>query len=593
LVTYSAGVESAPETRQLERFLFWNFIGNVVASVYVFGVWLQNPWWVALVHSLLVGANAVVARSAQLLARRGRHGAAAFRFALGCWGVAAVVGILSPVMFPVIALVVFLPLALVIPHASRRIQLVSFAIAGGLATVLGTAALLEPLVPLEVSEGPLVLVNVIFVPLIAGLFCLAMWYAYVRLQAANAELRTSNIALQDSEASLERKVAQRTAELEVSREQLARARDVAVDASLAKSRFLATASHDLRQPIHALRLFAEALGDGDEPARMRELAGRIRDSADSLTEMFDELLDLSRLEAGAVEARPIEFPLGTLLEQLGSELRPEASAKGVELRIVPTRALVRSDPLLLRRILQNLLTNALRYTDRGRVLAGCRRRGLQLRIEIWDTGPGIPDGRRAEIFREFTQLDQSRRSQGIGLGLAIVDRLARLLDHPIELESEVGRGSVFRVSVPISSRPVPDRTQRAGPLGGGNLLGRRVLVIDDDLNILEAMRVLLEGWGCELVLARSAEDAVEGLKRRPGEPDAIIADYSLDAGATGIEAVERIRAACGVRAPAMIITGETDPDVIARLRGAGIPHLTKPIPPAKLRAALGHLLRQA
>jgi signal transduction histidine kinase len=585
-------VFSAAETRQLERFMAWNFWGSLLAAAGVFGVWLVYRWWMIVTLAGVVAVNAAFLKSAQHEVRRGRVAAGLRRYAVGTWFVALIVGIGAPIVFPVVVLVAFLPLALVIPFGSRREQVVSFAAGGGIAGTLAVATFFEPLFPLQlVPESILQAINVIFIPLVATLFCLSLWYAYLRLQGANQELRTANTALQESEVSLERKVAQRTAELEESRRQLAQARDVAVDANLAKSRFLATASHDLRQPIHALRLFAEALGDGEDPVRMRGLAARIRDSADSLTGMFDELLDLSRLEAGAVEARPIDFPLGPLLEQLAAELAPEAEAKGLELRVRTTAAVVRSDPLLLRRILQNLLTNALRYTEQGRVLAGCRRRGRQLCIEVWDTGPGIPENKRAEIFREFTQLDQVRRSEGLGLGLAIVDRLARLLDCGVQLHSVVGKGTVFRVTVPLSSRPASARPAAAQTGAGAGLAGRLIAIVDDDLNILEAMRVLLESWGCDLLLARSADEAVEGLKLRARSPDVILADYSLEAGATGLEAIEAIRGACGVRAPAVVITGETDPDVLVRLRDAGVPHLTKPIPPARLRAALGHVLR--
>ena len=427
-------------------------------------------------------------------------------------------------------------------------------------------------------------VNVIFIPLLAGLFCLSVWNGYLRLRAANA-------ALQQSESSLENKVEERTRQLLVSRGLLANARDEAVAANNAKSRFLAAASHDLRQPIHALRLFAEALGSGTTPERMRELAGRIRASADSLTAMFDELLDFSRLESGAVEARITEFPLGPLLEQLASELAPDANARAIDLRVVPTSVLVRSDPLLLRRILQNLLVNALRYTEKGRVLFGCRRRGDTLRIEIWDTGPGIPDAKRAEIFREFTQLDQARRSEGLGLGLAIVEKLARLLDCRVEVDSRVGKGSVFRVSVPLCQREPAPSAAAGGPSAGQGLAGRLIVVVDDDLNILEGMQLLLEGWGCDVLLSRSVEDALDGLERMSRDPDVILADYSLESSRTGLDAIDAIRNARSSWAPGLIITGETDPQVLARVRASGLPHLIKPIPPARLRAALGNALR--
>ena len=583
-----------PEARQLARFLAWNVWTAVAAAVFVAAAAWIYGWTIAWVMAGLVALNAGIVHSAQRLALRGAHEQAALRFALSAWLVALVVGIAVPLVFPVVVLVAFLPLALLIPYGTRRVQALSFAIGGGIAALLAAMTYLEPPFPLDYIPAWLLrAVNVVFIPVMAALYVLSLWNSYVRLRDSNDALRAANTALQESEASLERKIAERTGELELSRRQLAGARDAAVAANAAKSRFLAAASHDLRQPIHALRLFAEALGSGDDPERMRELGLRIRDSSDSLIAMFDELLDLSRLEAGAVEARFIDFPLGPLLEQLAAELAPEAAARGIALRVVGTRAVVRGDPLLLRRILQNLLVNAIRYTERGRVLAGVRRARGAVRVEVWDTGPGIPESRRGEIFREFTQLDQARRSEGLGLGLAIVDRLARLLDYRVEVDSTLGKGSVFRVIVPLSSRGVSAWPAQAAPPQSTGLAGRTVVVVDDDLNILEAMRVLLESWGCELALARSADEAIEGLKRRGVTPDVVLADYTLEAGATGIDAIAAIRSACAAQVAGVIITGETDAEVLERVRAAGFVHLTKPIAPARLRAALGHALRES
>jgi signal transduction histidine kinase/CheY-like chemotaxis protein len=585
-------VAQPPRTNQLERFLRWNFFGNVGAALFVFALWLLYPWWLALALACLVGLNAALVKSAERLAGRGDERRAALRFAAGAWVIALAAGVLVPSVFPAIVLVSFLPVSVIIPYGSRRDQQIAFAIGGAVAAALAAATLLPPILPLQtVSEGALRVVNVVFIPVVAALFCLSVFYGYERVRSAYEALRQSNLKLRESENSLENRVQERTTALELSQREVAQARDEAVAANAAKSRFLAAASHDLRQPIHALRLFAEALGDGEVPARVQGLANRIRDSADSLTTMFDELLDLSRLEAGAVEARPTEFPIGPLLEQLGAELAPDAEARGLELRVVRTGAIVRTDPLLLRRILQNLLVNALRYTEMGRVLIGCRRSGKQLCIEVWDTGPGIPESRRAEIFREFTQLDQARRSQGLGLGLAIVDKLARLLDCRIDMDSEVGRGTVFRVGVPLGAGAPSTRSSQPHQQTPGTLAGHFVAIVDEDMNVLEAMRVLLEGWGCELVLARSADEAVESLKLRGRAPEVILADYSLEMGRTGIEAIEQIRAATGARVPAVIITGETDPDVIARVRASGLPYLPKPIAPARLRAALTHMVR--
>jgi signal transduction histidine kinase/CheY-like chemotaxis protein len=586
-------MSATPETRQLARFLAWNYWAAVAAALFVGGLAIANGWAIAWVMTGLVALNAVIVRSAQMLALRGDHEEASLRFAMSAWLVAMVVGITVPLVFPVVVLVAFLPLALLIPYGTRRVQAIAFAAAGGVAALLAAMTYLEPPFPLDYIPGELLhAVNIVFIPLMAALYVLSLWNGYLRLRDSNDALRAANAALQETEATLERKVAERTRELEHSRSELASARDAAVAANAAKSRFLAAASHDLRQPIHALRLFAEALGSGDDPERMRELGLRIRDSSDSLIAMFDELLDLSRLESGAVEARFTDFPLGPLLEQLAAELAPDAAARGIALRVVKTGAVVRGDPLLLRRILQNLLVNALRYTERGRVLAGVRRAGGAVRVEVWDTGPGIPESRRGEIFREFTQLDQARRSEGLGLGLAIVDRLARLLDYRVEVDSAIGKGSVFRVIVPLSTRGASARPAQAAAAPSAGLAGRMVVVVDDDLNILEAMRVLLESWGCELALARSAEEAIDGLERRGAVPDVVLADYTLEAGATGIDAIAAVRNACSANAAGVIITGETDAGVLERVRAAGHVHLTKPIAPARLRAALGHALRQ-
>jgi signal transduction histidine kinase/CheY-like chemotaxis protein len=578
-------VSSNPGTRQLERFLAWNFWANCAATLFVFGIGLVYRLPIAFAFAGLVAVTSALVGGALRVARSGDAEGATRRFAMSAWLMALVVGVVAPIIFPVVVLVAFLPLAIVFPYGSRRLQVVSFAAGGGIAALLAVATFFPPLLDLRtIPATVLQAVNVIFSPLLATLFCLSVWSGYQRLRDANA-------ALQLSESSLEGKVTKRTHELLASRAELAAARDEAVAANTAKSRFLAAASHDLRQPIHALRLFAEALGSGADPERMRELASRIRASADSLTAMFDELLDLSRLESGSVEPHPTEFPLGPLLEQLASELAPDANARGIALRVVPTSALVRSDPLLLRRILQNLLVNALRYTERGRVLAGCRRRGDTLRIEVWDTGPGIPESKRAEIFREFTQLDQTRRSEGLGLGLAIVDRLARLLECRVEVDSRPGRGSVFRVTVPLCKSGSAPAVAPGTASGGQALAGRLVVVVDDDLTILEGMRLLLESWGCDVLLSRSLDDAIEGLERLGRDPDVILADYSLEGARTGVDAIDAIRAARSTWAPGLIITGETDREVLARVQASGLPHLIKPIPPARLRAALGNALR--
>lgn len=580
------------EKRPIERFLVWNFRGAIGAVAIVLTVSFLYPQMIGFALAGVVAANAVIVRGAVRLAEAGEVERAALRFAYSAWLVTLAVAVFVPALSPLSMLVSFLPLALVIPYGSRRIQVRAFALSGSIAGLAAGMTFFPPLVSLDplpwfVVHG----MNVVFVPILAALFCYSVWNGFELLQETNRELVTSHAALRESEASLEQKVEERTAQLEQSRMELSAARDEAVAANAAKSRFLAAASHDLRQPVHALRLFAEALGDGEDGARSRDLAHRIRDSADSMTAMFDELLDLSRLESGGVEPRFADFPLGPLVDQLIAELEPDAREKRIALAWVGTRAVVRSDPLLLRRILQNLLVNALRHTERGRVLVGVRRRGDSVRIEVWDTGPGIPDSMRAEIFREFTQLDQPRRSEGLGLGLAIVERLAQLLRCRIEMDSRVGKGSVFRVEVPVSRRRQGEASAQAAGGAAASLAGLRVLVVDEDLQILESMRVLLESWGCVLVLAQSTEDALDGLARSGRKPDIILADHTLERGETGLDVVQAVRGLHGERIPALVITGETEPDILDRIRASGLEFLTKPIPPARLRVALSTAAR--
>jgi signal transduction histidine kinase len=365
----------------------------------------------------------------------------------------------------------------------------------------------------------------------------------------------------------------------------AQRRRAAEDAHFARSRHLAAASHDLRQPLHALGLFADALEKRVADPEARALVARMRSSATALREMFDALIDLSRLEQDAVQPAVAELDLDLLLERIADEAEPAARAKGLALRREPCGLRVRSDPVLLGRILQNLLVNAVRYTRAGEVALRAEARGGAVQIAVSDTGPGIPAERREAIFREFVRLESDDSVQGLGLGLAIVERLARLLGHPLSLESEPGRGSCFAVTVPLAtSRPEPLR-RAAAP----DLAGRRILVIDDDLDILLGMRALLEEWGAQALLAASSAEALESFDP-DAAPDAVIADYRLG-DARGTEVVEALRGRAGRRIPALVVTGSRSPELHEELARHGLPYLSKPLAPARLRAALAELLR--
>jgi signal transduction histidine kinase/CheY-like chemotaxis protein len=368
----------------------------------------------------------------------------------------------------------------------------------------------------------------------------------------------------------------------------------AEEATQAKSRFLAAASHDLRQPVHALGLFVGALRSQDLAPVPRQLVDRMEESLIALNGLFSGLLDISRLDAGIVAPSRSAFALQPLLDMLDRDHRGEADAKGIDLRILPSRAVIDSDPVLLGRILSNLVSNAVRYTDRGRVLVGCRR-GAALRIQVLDTGPGIPEAQVERVFEEFFQLHnpQRDRSQGLGLGLAIVRRLARLLDHEIRLTSVVGRGSAFSISAPMAAagaaavRPAaaPEPASAEGP-------GSLILVIDDESPIRDGMRSLLESWGHRVICAPSGSEMVAAVAACPDRPDLIICDYRLADGETGVDAIQMLRAEYNDDIAAMLTTGDTAPDRLNEARQSGFLLLHKPVANSRLRAAVTNLLRK-
>ena len=365
------------------------------------------------------------------------------------------------------------------------------------------------------------------------------------------------------------------------------------DASnVAKSRFLASASHDLRQPLHALGLFSEAMAQRASDPVMRSLVGRVQDTVTNLQEMMDGILDLSRLEAGQVEARKEDVELGPLLARIGEEFRFQAEANGLELRVRPTRAVVLSDRLLLSRILQNLVVNALRYTDRGGVLVGARARGELVSIEVWDTGRGIPEDQLAGVFEEFRQLerDAGKEGPGLGLGLSIVDRLARLLGHELDVRSRVGRGTRFSVRAQRGSAAVPSEVPGPIAVPSDRIAGAVVLIVDDESAILAGMRELVAPWGAEVMTAASGDEAVARASER--KPDVIVSDYRLGTETIGPAVIRAVQDAVGDAVPALIVTGDTSQVSVAELRATGFPFLHKPVRPAKLRAALGQLLRR-
>jgi signal transduction histidine kinase/CheY-like chemotaxis protein len=366
-------------------------------------------------------------------------------------------------------------------------------------------------------------------------------------------------------------------------------------ANQAKSRFLAAASHDLRQPMHALALFVGQLNSARTPAERAALIERVEKAVGSLSELLDQLLDLSKLDAGAVQMLPSDFPIRNVLAELEVHFAPFAQSKGLSLRVVPSDAWLHSDEMLVRRILLNLVGNAIRYTQRGGVLIGCRRRGDKLRIAVWDTGCGIPSDRREDVFHEFVQLDPvdsrepAEQGRGLGLGLAIVARTAELLATHIELRSTVGRGSMFSLELPLG---VPSAAVQSSPepLRVAGLRGTFALIIDDDEAARAATCGLLESWGCLTLAAADASEAIAELSAHDRPPEIIVCDYWLGTAASGLEAIAHLRAALDENLPAILVTADTTKTVLSEARALGVPLLHKPVSPVKLRALLVMLL---
>jgi signal transduction histidine kinase/CheY-like chemotaxis protein len=365
-------------------------------------------------------------------------------------------------------------------------------------------------------------------------------------------------------------------------------KDAAEAATLAKSRFLAAASHDLRQPVHALSLFVGALQGASLPPDAQRLLDHIDSAVASVDGLFAALLDISRLDAGAVPVRPSVFPIRPLLHRILADHAMEASAKGIALRLYGDNAHVGTDPVLLERILRNLVANAVRYTDDGRVVVGCRRRGATLRIEVWDSGRGIPADEQALVFEEFRQghAPSGERGPGLGLGLAIVRRLSDLLGLTLALRSSPGRGSCFSVAVPIAAAPADAVLPDDGLAPACGL----IVVIDDNDGIRAAMGALLRRWGHTACVGDSGEAALAALGRAP---DLIICDYHLASGRNGIATIAMLCACFGQAVPAMLITGDSDASLAEAAQAAGLLLLHKPVPNGRLRAAVGRLLAQS
>ena len=393
---------------------------------------------------------------------------------------------------------------------------------------------------------------------------------------------------------LESEVRQRTAELAQSVAEVEEKSRQLEFANQYKTRFLASASHDLRQPLHALNLLVSQLRAESRVQERTRLVSRINAALGSMNELLEALLDMSKLDAGVLETDLSEFPVQPLLARMETTFAEAARDKGLRLRVVPSSAWVRSDFILLERIVMNLVSNAVRYTSDGGIVVGCRHRGGRLSLDICDSGVGIAPEQQRHIFGEFVQLSDpgANRRGGLGLGLSIVDRLSRLLDHPIEMSSQPGSGSRFSIAVPVvaartEAREVPAQlTTIADPARG-----KLVVVIDDDALALEGMGGILRSWGCDVIAVESAEAALAKLAAQRLSPDLIISDYRLANEDIGIEAIGRMRNALGGAIPVLLISGDTTPDLLRAARASGYHLLHKPVAPMRLRAICNQLLK--
>lgn len=407
--------------------------------------------------------------------------------------------------------------------------------------------------------------------------------------------RKTALALEQAYDDLERRVKERTAALTGLNERLRDAKLEAERANLSKTKFLAAVSHDLLQPLNAARLFTSALLEQSFGPRAEGLVRSVSASLDDVENLLGTLVDISKLDAGVIKPDITAFDLRDLLNNIAREFRQMAMAEGLELDFVPCSTVVKSDSQLLARILRNFLSNAIRYTGQGRILLGCRRRRDHILIQVWDTGPGIPQDKLAEIFQEFKRIRPagSPPDKGLGLGLAIVDKISRMLGHQITVQSEEGRGSVFSVSVPLGRLRTTGAVSKKSSLPAmeHGLNGARIWVIDNDHAIGRGMQTLLEGWDCRVVTAVSLTDLERQLDPARAPVDLILADYHLDNDENGVDLVAAINQCRGDKVPVIMITANYTNELKQHIREQGHLLMNKPVKPSKMRSTLNHLLR--
>lgn len=431
---------------------------------------------------------------------------------------------------------------------------------------------------------------------------------YFTLYQDITERRLAEQALQETNENLEQRVQERTYSLSVVNnelrkentvralieDELRQAKASADAANLGKTRFLAAASHDVLQPLNAARLFTSALAQQQHSEATTQLIDNLDGSLKAAETLISAILDISKLDAGALVPNRRHFSLTTLFENLNTEFTVLANEKDLLFRFVNCHQIVHTDPQLLRRVLQNFISNAIRYTQKGKILLGCRHTGNSIRIEVWDTGVGIPEDKLSEVFEEFRRINNPKHSkvEGLGLGLAITERIAHILEHPISVRSWPGNGTVFSVNVPLgdTSKAIKQQPESRGWTRSKGLEGVNILVVDNEPSILDGMTALLQGWSCNTLCASSSVNAIKLIEEQNFTPDIILMDYHLDDSLTGTMALKDLSRLWPVKVPAVVITADRTDEVQSEIRQSAAQHLNKPIKPAALRAMINKLI---
>ena len=402
------------------------------------------------------------------------------------------------------------------------------------------------------------------------------------------------ILLEDVVNERTNRLKQALRQIEEANYELRVAKESAEEADLSKTRFLAAATHDLLQPLNAARLSISILADELAASETSDLITQTGHSLETVERLLRALLDISKLDAGVMRPHIGGLALGKILDSFRIDFAAKAAQGGLDLRVVPSSLIVRSDAVLIHRILQNFVSNALRYTRRGKVVVGCRLKGENVRIEVWDTGVGIDPEEHEAIFEEFYRIGRTDddASHRLGLGLAIVSRIAKVLGHQIGLQSYPGEGSMFWVEVPIWGRQRLDNGNKStSAVGYDRLLDDCVVaVIEDEGSVLAALDMRLQRWGCSTIIARNVDDLVDRVKEAPQPPDIVVADYHLADDRTGLDAIHAIRQLDKFEVPAIVVTADHSPSTYQRVLLANCQPMTKPVNPAELRSVMNSLI---